>query len=509
MTTSVVREVERKYDAEAGREPQVLSALAQEKGALSEPDELRLEAVYFDTADLNLARAEMTLRYRSGGDDDGWTLKLPAGTDGRDEIRVGQRRDRRRRLRPPEELLGLVRAVARGAALDPVVTISTVRTRRLLTAADGRLLAEVVDDEVTARGADGQEQAWREIEVELGEAGDPELLDRIEARLASAGVHRAQSASKLARAMGDRLPAPEPRPELGPGSPAGQVVLAYLHDQAEAIRRNDPHVRRQAPDAVHQMRVACRRMRSALQVFDRVVERDRTRAVSDELKWLAGELGGARDLEVLHARFATAVAGLPVELVLGPVDARLTRYFARRDADAHAAVVTALDGDRYLALLAALDALLAEPPFTPLARRPAKAALPRLVHRAHRRVAGHIDAAEQALDPGTRDTELHEARKAAKRLRYAAEAVAPALGRPVKRLGKAAKALQEILGEHQDAVVARPVLREIAVAAQVDGESAFTFGLLHERETGAAVRAEADVEGAWKEVEKRVRRVGS
>jgi CHAD domain-containing protein len=506
MTTSVVREVERKYDAQAGQEPQVLSALAEE-GPLSEPDELRLEAVYFDTAELGLARAGMTLRYRSGGDDDGWTLKLPAGADGRDEIRVGQRRDRRRRLRPPEELLGLVRAAARGAPLDQVVTISTVRTRRRLATADGQLLAEVVDDEVSARGTDGEPRVWREIEVELGEAGDLALLDRIEARLASAGVHRSASASKLARAMGERLPAPEPRPELGPRSPAGEVVLAYLRDQADAIRRNDPLVRRQAPDAVHQMRVACRRMRSGLQAFGRVVERDRTRAVTDELKWLAGVLGEARDLEVLHARFATGVAGLPVDLVLGPVEAQLTRYFGRREADAHAAVVTALDGDRYLALLAALDALLADPPLTPLARRPAKAALPRLLRRAHRRVAGHMEAAERASDPDARDVELHEGRKAAKRLRYAAEAGAPALGRPTERLGKAAKALQEILGEHQDAVVARPVLRELAVAAQGDGESAFTFGLLHERETGATRRAEADVEAAWRDVEKRVGRV--
>jgi CHAD domain-containing protein len=309
--------------------------------------------------------------------------------------------------------------------------------------------------------------------------------------------------------MGDRRAAPEPRAELGPRSSAGQVVLAYLRDQAEAIRRNDPLVRRQAPDAVHQMRVACRRMRSGLQAFGRVVERDRTRPVTDELKWLAGVLGDARDLEVLHARFATAVAGLPAELVLGPVEARLTRYFGRREADAHAAGVAALDGDRYLALLAALDALLADPPFTPLARRPANAAFPPLLRRAHRRVAGHIEAAEQASDPDARNLELHEARKAAKRLRYAAEAAAPALGRPTGRLGKAAKALQEILGEHQDAVVARPVLRELAVAAQADGESAFTFGLLHERETGAGRAAEAEVEAAWNEVEKRMRGVGA
>lgn len=107
------------------------------------------------------------------------------------------------------------------------------------------------------------------------------------------------------------------------------MVLAYLREQAEAIARLDAAVRQDSPDAVHQMRVATRRMRSALQAYGRVVDRSATRELTEELKWLAGVLGEARDLEVLQARFAHAVDRVPADLVIGPVQARLTRYLTR------------------------------------------------------------------------------------------------------------------------------------------------------------------------------------
>jgi CHAD domain-containing protein len=94
------------------------------------------------------------------------------------------------------------------------------------------------------------------------------------------------------------------------------------------------------------MRVATRRMRSALQAYGKVIDRSATRALTEELKWLAGVLGDAPDLEVLRARFTDAVDGLPAELVVGPVAARLTRFFAGREADARTALIAAPDSDR-------------------------------------------------------------------------------------------------------------------------------------------------------------------
>ena len=111
---------------------------------------------------------------------------------------------------------------------------------------------------------------------------------------------------------------------------AGDVVLAYLWEQADAIRATDPRVRQNAPDSVHAMRVACRRMRSTLQSFRVVLDRERTDALVDELRWLAGQLGGARDLEVQEQRIGAAVGALPPELAMGPVAAQITRFFARR-----------------------------------------------------------------------------------------------------------------------------------------------------------------------------------
>ena len=115
-----------------------------------------------------------------------------------------------------------------------------------------------------------------------------------------------------------------------PDATAGGVVLAYVTEQAEAIRATDPLVRRDAPDSVHAMRVACRRMRSSFQSFRALLDRSATDDLVVELRWLAGELGGARDLEVQEARITADVAALPPELALGPVAAQTTRFFATR-----------------------------------------------------------------------------------------------------------------------------------------------------------------------------------
>jgi CHAD domain-containing protein len=250
-------------------------------------------------------------------------------------------------------------------------------------------------------------------------------------------------------------------------------------------------------------------MRSAFQAYSKIVDRSATRELTDELKWLAGVLGDARDLEVLHSRFTHAVHELPDELVIGPVEARLTRHFAGREADARTALISALDSERYLALLAAIDRLLADPPLTSRAQTKSARVLPRLVGRAHRRVAGHVQVADQLPAGDERDTHWHEDRKASKRLRYAAEAAAPALGTPAQRLVKQVKHVQELLGDHQDAVVARPVLREIGIQAHLDGENGFTWGILHQQQTDAGRLHDGDITATWQDLQRRVRKLAA
>jgi CHAD domain-containing protein len=149
------------------------------------------------------------------------------------------------------------------------------------------------------------------------------------------------------------------------------MVLYYVGQQVLAIVRYDPLVRRDEPDAVHQMRVAARRARSALQAFGQIIERARTRPLCEELKWLAAEFGQARDGEVLLARLTAELSAIPPALVVGPVQARTTGHFTAQLGQAAKTVLRALDGQRYLHLLHDLDALLADPPLTPLAARKA------------------------------------------------------------------------------------------------------------------------------------------
>jgi CHAD domain-containing protein len=427
---------------------------------------------------------------------------LPAGKDSREELRIPLARSPRR---PPAELVALTRVYTRGAELAPIAELTTRRRRWVLADSTGRSLAELVDDHVSARtmGAQTTTVTWREVEVELGEHGQQKVLDRIERRLLKVGAQRAGSASKLGRLLAERLPDRTAPVKPGSARSAGEVVLAYLDAQARQLRRYDPLVRRDAPDSVHQMRVAARRMRSALQAFGRVIDRQATRELTAELKWVAGELSGARDTEVMAERVAELLNQVRDELKLGPIDASVTRAFERRAAEARTTGLAALDSDRYLALHERIDALLADPPLTARASRKAKRELPKSIRRAYRRVESRMADAQRQPAGEDCDSALHETRKAAKRLRYATEAAQPKLGKPATRLRKRLKSVQSLLGAHQDAAVLRPILRELAGQAHLEGGNGFTYGLLHAAEAARAERAEHELPSAWKRMRKR------
>jgi CHAD domain-containing protein len=494
-----VREIERKYQtSETAGLPDLTGA--PRVATVTDKGVVELDAVYYDTAGLRLAAAGITLRRRTGGEDAGWHLKLPAGPDARDEIRLPLRASED----VPQHLARLVRAHTRAAPLVPVVRLRSRRDLRHLLDEKGRLLAEVSHDRVTADvlpGAGGpRTRAWAEIEVELAEAGTPALLDAVEEHLAAAGVKRSRSSSKLRKALGKRAPKAPSRP-AGPPATAGGAVLDYLREHAAALVDVDPAVRRDQPDAVHRMRVAARRLRSALSTFRTVLDRDATRAVADELRWLGGELGADRDREVLTARLYELVAELPRREILGPVRGRLRTWAGTRRSGTRRRVLAALDSPRYLDLLAALDTLLAEPPLLPGAAEPAPGALGRAVLRDYRRVAGQVAAA-------TTDEERHDARKAAKRARYAAEAARPVHGPPAKALADRMKAVQETLGEYHDCGVTREALHDLAHQAHLSGEPTFTYGVLHEREGRRAREAMGRFEDVWREASRPEHRRG-
>jgi len=485
-------ETEAKYDAPAGAGLPDLRGVPQ-VADISGPDDLELEAEYYDTGDLRLIRAGVTLRRRRGGDDSGWHLKLPAGRDTRREIRRALNGER-----VPAELAGLVRVHTRGEPLRPVVLMTTRRRRLTLLDGSGRSLAEVSADDVSAQalGAAAALSRWQEVEVELT-GGDRRLLRAVDEVLRGSGLRRAARPAKLQRALESRLPAADRRPALAPSSPAGQVVLAYLRDQAAALKSLDPMVRRDEPDAVHQMRVATRRLRATLRSFGAVLRGEDIPRLAADLKWLGAVLGEARDAEVLPGHLRSGLRGIPPELRIGPVGARVQGHFAPVRAAARTQVLAALDSDRYFSLLDDLDTLIAAPPFTAAAAGAAAAVLPAAARRARRQARRRMRRAWLATPGQPRDAALHQARKAVRRARYAGEAMAPALGPRARRFARRMKRVQSVLGEHQDGVIAREVTRKLGITAHLAGENAFSYGVLYERDACRAGALQERAGRAW------------
>ncbi len=475
-------EVERKFEVD---DTFVLPALSIMDGVAEQgkPQEFELEATYFDTVDLRLAAVGVTLRRRTGGPDEGWHLKLPVAADERREVRAPLGAGRR----VPVALSRLVRVHVRDQRLVPIVTISTARVVRRLIGGKGRELAEVADDRVRTTSPDG-DSGWREIEVELRDGKRP-LLDAVGDRLIEAGARPARSSSKLARTL--RLPTPALAPRIT-GSSAGSEVTRYLVEQVSQLQAQDLGVREDTADSIHQMRVAIRRMRSTFATYRPLFDREVTDPLRDELRWLATLLGPARDLEVVQDRLDELLAADGVAdrhlKVLVDRDLVARRRAARRE------LLAELDGARYFRLLDALDALIAAPPLTELAGGSAKSVLPKPVRRSWKRLNGAAAAAaEPDLSDAERDRRLHAARKAAKRARYAAEAIGDRFGKPAKKFAKKMKHVQTVLGHVQDSVVSA---EELSRLTGVTGDS-FALGRAQVLEQERGRRALAKFDSVW------------
>ncbi|QNP72737.1 CHAD domain-containing protein [Streptomyces roseirectus] len=331
---------------------------------------------------------------------------------------------------------------------------------------------------------------------------------------ASGKVGKSGKVEKSSGKAGEPVPSAEPVSSAGPGETPGATpgrtpahhtaahhVLAYLSAQRDAIVALDPAVRQDEFDSVHRMRVATRRARSAFRSFGKVLDRAVTDPIGEELKWLAGELGVDRDQEVLAERITGGLEKLPRHLVVGPVRTRLRTWSHARRGGSRRRLIAVLDGRRYLALLDTLDALIAGPPLLKAASGEPEKVIAAAVRKDFARVAALIEEALAQPSSGPeRDFALHEARKKAKRTRYSAEAAQSALGDPATAMVKVARSLQNLLGDHQDSVMAREALREIAGQAHAAGESGFTYGLLYGREERRSADDEAELPGLWERV---------
>ncbi|MCY7403689.1 MAG: CYTH and CHAD domain-containing protein [Cryobacterium sp.] len=494
-------EMERKFDVD---ELTLLPRLNDLPGvqAVAEPVTHDLEAVYFDTSNLVLGSAKITLRRRTGGDDAGWHLKLPIDVGHRREIHAPRGVHKQGEADAvPESLAQLVRVYVRDAPLVPVARLHTTRVVHALIGAGGETLAVLCDDRVQAERLihEPASVAWREWEIELVD-GPEDLLDAGQSVLASAGILVSQHASKLARALGDRFPAAPTanRHRPTPGGPAGNVLLASLSDQINVIRREDLQIRQHTAGSVHAMRVATRRMRSVLATYRSLVDPTVVHHLRTELGWLAAVLGGSRDEEVLQRRLAGLLDREPPALLLGPIRERLeTRSETNADTAEHT-LLTALDSHRYFRLLDALDTLVASPSFTPVAGQDARVLVPALVMKEWTKLRRAVRQARTTVPGPERDAALHTTRKRAKRLRYAAETAHPISHKRSARVTRFAQKLQTILGDQHDSVIARERLRRRgAVDAYLHGENTFSYGRLHALEQQKAERAESKFWKSW------------
>jgi CHAD domain-containing protein len=418
-----------------------------------EPLDSRLfTSTYHDTPSRSLARAGITLRRRVENGLSTWQLKLPRD-EGRAEIAAPGGP-----AGPPPEILELLRAHLRSGNLEQVATLRTRRSGVRVGKLD-HPVADVTVDAVDILDGMKSVGSFIELEVELvdGKLADLEKLGRI---LRKAGAKPSNDRAKVMRVLN------VPELSLPPAGWSTLEQLRYLLAvQLRELERYDPGVRLGDDlEDLHRFRVATRRSRALIRAT-RPLLGDTLARLSDELKWLGGVLGPVRDLDVMLERLRAETRTLGVD---APAAETLIAVLEEQREGLHDSMLDALDDDRYLQLLDAFGAAVASLPDlgTSDLRSLAATALRKLERFARK------------LDSDPADDELHAVRIRAKRARYAAElvAVADSSKKPARYLD-ALKSLQDVIGEHQDAVVAEAELRRVARA-----KTAVSAGRLIERE---------------------------
>ncbi len=444
-----------------------------------EPIESRVfTSTYFDTADRRMFRRGVTLRRRVEHGRSQWQLRLPQ-ENGRLEVEADGGPV------PPIEIYELLTAYLGGRKLGPA---ATMRTRRQgVRVRNGHGEADVSADQVVILEGAHEVDAFEELEVELI-VGDDTLLHALERRLHDAGARDGGTEVELERALGSMPRVAEERPARD--APPLEHLLFQIRTQYEAIVRNDPGVRLAVdPEAVHDMRVATRRLRAMLRAAADMVEPEWSEPLRDELKWLAGELGPLRDADVFLEYLRAETSGFQGDDRTGAD--RLVELVEEDRRAAHARAIAALRGERYLALLQELERAARAPHV-----RSAEVALEGIARTEFRKLRDEA----RRISADSSDHEVHALRIRGKRARYAAELAETAVGKRARRFLEHAKRFQDVVGEHQDAVVAEEHLRQLAERGGY--EAAFATGRLAEQQRIRRVRARAELEDAWAELDR-------
>jgi CHAD domain-containing protein len=273
---------------------------------------------------------------------------------------------------------------------------------------------------------------------------------------------------------------------IDPSMSVGEVAFAVLRGQLAQMRGHEGGARLgEDPEELHDMRVPTRRMRAAMKVFQDALP-EGSRWLGEELRWVARALGDVRDLDVQVERFrawkreADEETSKSLDKILGIPQ--------KRRAEARKSLLAALDSDRYERLETSFAEMLRRGPGGEVSRadghgpagEPIASVAPALISRRYRR---WMKGAKR-LDASSSPEAFHDTRKKGKRLRYTLEFVSEIYGEPVQKLVGPLKALQDGLGDHQDAVVAARYLRELGTrtgGSRVPRAVAFTMGVYSER----------------------------
>jgi CHAD domain-containing protein/adenylate cyclase class IV len=409
-------------------------------------------STYHDTPARSLMRAGITLRRRLENGKSVWQLKLPRSDAARSEIE-----EPGGPARVPKGLGGLLVAHLRHGPLEPVATLRTRRSGvRVL---DGeRRVADVTVDRVDVLDAGRSAGGFVEVEVELVD-GDEADLERLGRRLLRAGARASDGVPKLHRVL-----AP-PAGDEPVGASLRDQLRHLLSAQLAELEAHDPGVRLgEDAEDVHRFRVATRRTRALLRATKPLLG-EALVPLGEELRWLGGVLGSVRDLDVLLDHLRREVATLDTDQRAGRE--LLSGLEAARD-EARGQLLEALGSPRYRALLDAFATAIAAVPSLPKGAD-ADSLAGQAFHRLRR--------ASERLPAEPSDEQLHRLRIKAKRARYAAELAALGGAASAKRAVDALKQVQDVIGEHQDAVVAEERLRALARA-----RTAVAAGRLIERE---------------------------
>jgi CHAD domain-containing protein/adenylate cyclase class IV len=426
----------------------------------------RLTSVYYDTPSRRLQRAGITLRRRLDDGRSAWQLKVPR-SEGRLELDVESDAEA-----VPDSVRALLGNVPGDEPLEQLATLITDRTGRRVDGVD------VTVDEVHAAGGQVKVRSFTEVEAELVHGGD-ERLQQVGRRLRKLGARPGKERTKLERAVGAPS-TPQLRGRVR-GAVAAQLVELLRHEPGARLGDD--------PEDVHKMRVAVRRLRAIL----RRVGAPGAGPLRRELGWIGDSLGAVRDADVLSAHLhaeAVSLSGGDAAKA-----AELLRPLHHRWVDAHERLVVDLDSDRYQRLVRALEGATRDPAFE-LSKRGVRRA-------ARKQFRAAVKGGE--LAPTASAGAVHKRRIRIKRARYLAELAKPVRPKRARRLIAAAKRLQDVMGEHQDAVVARRSLRQLALEAG-SKDAALVAGRLIEREDERLRRSRAEVHTLWRRFDKAGRR---